>query len=126
MVWKLTDDDWDAVMTVHAGGTFRFIRAAVRQFRAQSYGRIINVTSYSGLHGNTGQANYATRQSRHRGPHQDDGQGTRRLRRHRQRHLPERRTPDGRRDPRGLGFLASEDAGYVTGAILPVDGGLAM
>jgi 3-oxoacyl-[acyl-carrier protein] reductase len=60
VLWKLTDDDWDQVLAVHAGGTFRLTRACVPHFRAQHYGRIVNVTSYTGLHGNRGQANYAT------------------------------------------------------------------
>jgi NAD(P)-dependent dehydrogenase (short-subunit alcohol dehydrogenase family) len=59
VLWKLTDDDWDAVLAVHLGGTFRLTRAAVPHFRAQRYGRVVNVTSYTGLHGNVGQANYA-------------------------------------------------------------------
>ena len=46
-------------MSVHAGGTFRFTRGAVPHFRRQGSGRIINVTSYTGLHGNPGQSNYA-------------------------------------------------------------------
>jgi 3-oxoacyl-[acyl-carrier protein] reductase len=44
---------------VHLGGTFRFTRACVPYFREQAYGRVINVTSYTGLHGNVGQAAYA-------------------------------------------------------------------
>lgn len=59
MVWKLTDDDYDSVMAVHAGGTFRFTRACTPHFRSQRHGRIINVTSYTGIRGNVGQANYA-------------------------------------------------------------------
>jgi 3-oxoacyl-[acyl-carrier protein] reductase len=59
VVWKMTDSDWDAVIATHLTGTFRLTRAAVPQFRVQEHGRIINVTSYSGLHGNTGQANYS-------------------------------------------------------------------
>lgn len=60
VVWKMSDDDWDTVLNVHAGGTFRFTRACVPHFRAQGAGRIVNVTFYSGLRGNTGQANYST------------------------------------------------------------------
>jgi 3-oxoacyl-[acyl-carrier protein] reductase len=48
------------VLAVHAGGTFHFTRACVPHFRAQNSGRVINVTSYTGLRGNRGQANYAT------------------------------------------------------------------
>jgi NAD(P)-dependent dehydrogenase (short-subunit alcohol dehydrogenase family) len=42
------------------GGTFRMTRAAVPAMRARNFGRITYVTSYTGLHGNLGQANYAT------------------------------------------------------------------
>ncbi|WP_082754053.1 SDR family NAD(P)-dependent oxidoreductase [Mycobacterium sp. NAZ190054] len=59
VLWKLSDDDWDIVLAVHLGGTFRMTRAAVPHIRRQNYGRVINVTSYSGLRGNIGQANYA-------------------------------------------------------------------
>ena len=59
MVWKLSDDDWEAVLAVHLTGTFNMHAAAVPVMREQNYGRIVNVTSYTGLHGNIGQANYA-------------------------------------------------------------------
>lgn len=59
VLWKLSDDDWNSVLDVHLGGTFRFTRACIPHFRDRSYGRVINVTSYTGLHGNVGQANYA-------------------------------------------------------------------
>jgi 3-oxoacyl-[acyl-carrier protein] reductase len=59
MLWKLSDEDYEAVMAVHSGGTFRFTRAAVPHFRRQGGGRIVNVTSYTGLRGNPGQSNYA-------------------------------------------------------------------
>jgi len=53
-IWKMTDEDWDAVLAVHAGGTFCMTRACAPIFRSQIYGRVINVTSYTGLHGNFG------------------------------------------------------------------------
>lgn len=59
VLWKLSDDDWDTVVDVHLGGTFKMTRACVPVFRRQGSGRVVNVTSYSGLHGNLGQANYA-------------------------------------------------------------------
>jgi 3-oxoacyl-[acyl-carrier protein] reductase len=59
VLWKLGDEDWDLVISVSLGGTFRFTRACVPHFRERSYGRIINITSYTGLHGNVGQAAYA-------------------------------------------------------------------
>src|SRR5438093_696079 len=42
MLWKLSDDDWEAVLAVHLGGTFRFTRACVPHFRGRAYGRVIN------------------------------------------------------------------------------------
>ena len=147
VLWKLTDDDWDQVLAVHAGGTFRLTRACVPHFRAQHYGRIVNVTSYTGLHGNRGQANYATakagivgftktaaRELAHFGvtvnaispnaatrmtasiPADQVADGT----------GPIARFAEPAEMAAAVGFLASEEAGYVTGVVLPVDGGLSI
>ena len=59
MLWKLSDEDWRAVVDVSLGGTFQLTRACVPHFRAQKRGRVINISSYTGLHGNIGQAAYA-------------------------------------------------------------------
>jgi NAD(P)-dependent dehydrogenase (short-subunit alcohol dehydrogenase family) len=56
---KMTEADWDAVVSVHLKGTFNVSRAAAERFRAQGSGSILNMTSTSGLIGNLGQANYA-------------------------------------------------------------------
>jgi 3-oxoacyl-[acyl-carrier protein] reductase len=56
VLWKLSDEDWDLVVDVSLGGTFKFTRACVPHFRERGYGRIVNVTSYTGLRGNVGQA----------------------------------------------------------------------
>src|ERR1700736_4867156 len=44
VLWKLTDEDWNQVLAIHAGGTFRFTRACVPHFRERRFGRVINVT----------------------------------------------------------------------------------
>ena len=54
VLWKTDDDAWESVLAVHLGGSFRLMRACVPHFRARSYGRVINFTSYTGLHGNVG------------------------------------------------------------------------
>ena len=59
VVWKMTAEQWRAVLDVHLTGTYALTRAAIPVMRAAGRGRIINVTSYTGLHGNIGQANYA-------------------------------------------------------------------
>ncbi|MTD14040.1 SDR family NAD(P)-dependent oxidoreductase [Nakamurella sp. YIM 132087] len=56
---KMTQDQWDAVLSVHLGGTYQVIRAAWSGLRAQGYGRVVVTTSASGLYGSFGQANYS-------------------------------------------------------------------
>lgn len=147
VLWKLTDDDWNQVLDVHAGGTFRFTRACVPHFRAQQAGRIVNVTSYTGLHGNRGQANYATAKAGIVGftktaakelavfgitvnavspnaatrmtatvPQDKVGEVT----------GPIARFADPHEITAAVCFLACDEAAYITGVVLPVDGGLAM
>ena len=58
MFHKMSPEDWQAVIDVHLTGHFNICRAAINLFRDQEYGRIIMVSSTSGLLGNIGQANY--------------------------------------------------------------------
>ncbi|GAA3848221.1 3-oxoacyl-ACP reductase FabG [Saccharothrix violaceirubra] len=58
LLFKMTDDDWDAVLGVHLRGTFLMCRAVQRHQKAAGWGRIVNLSSTSAL-GNRGQANYA-------------------------------------------------------------------
>jgi NAD(P)-dependent dehydrogenase (short-subunit alcohol dehydrogenase family) len=59
VLWKMTDDDFDAVIRVHLRGTFTCVRAAAVHMRANGGGRIICVGSPTGQVGNFGQTNYA-------------------------------------------------------------------
>ncbi|MDO8307261.1 MAG: SDR family oxidoreductase [Actinomycetota bacterium] len=149
VVWKLTDEDWDLVMAVHAGGTFRMTRAAIPILREQKYGRIINVTSYTGLRGNVGQANYAMAKAGIIGFTKTVAKETSRFGVTVNAISPNAETsmiasiPEGKRrelasaipmgyfaDPADMcaavGFLASEEAGYITGVVLAVDGGISI
>ncbi len=56
---RMSDEQWDEVLTTNLRGTFLFTRAATRPMMSQRYGRIINISSVSGLIGNAGQANYS-------------------------------------------------------------------
>ena len=59
MIFNMTEEEWDAVLNTHLKGTFAVTRAAVPLMREQKWGRVISMTSTSGLIGNVGQANYA-------------------------------------------------------------------
>jgi 3-oxoacyl-[acyl-carrier protein] reductase len=149
VLWKLSDEDWDAVLGIHLGGTFRMTRAAVPHFRAQGYGRVINVTSYSGLHGNVGQANYAAAKAGIIGFTKTAAKELARFGTTVNAISPNADTrmiagiPANKRDeltaaiPMGrfaepsemattVSFLASTEAGYITGTVLPVDGGISI
>ena len=58
LLFKMTDQDWDAVLNVNLRGTFLMTRAAQKYMSEQKWGRIVNVSSSSAL-GNRGQANYS-------------------------------------------------------------------
>jgi 3-oxoacyl-[acyl-carrier protein] reductase len=58
LIFRMTEDDWDAVMGVHLRGSFLMTRAVQAHMSAEKYGRIVNLSSSSAL-GNRGQANYS-------------------------------------------------------------------
>jgi 3-oxoacyl-[acyl-carrier protein] reductase len=149
VVWKLTDEDYETVMAVHAGGTFRFTRAVVPHFREQGRGRIINVTSYTGLRGNPGQSNYAMAKAGIIGFTKTTAKELARFGTTVNAISPNARTrmiegvpparlaeltsaiPMGRfaeaaEMASAVAFLASDEAAYITGVVFPVDGGLSL
>ena len=149
VVWKLSDEQWASVLAVHLGGTFNITRAAVPHMRANGFGRIINVTSYTGMHGNIGQSNYAAAKGGIIGFTKSVAKETARFGITSNAISPNAATamvaavpadklaemtatvPQGRfADPSemaaAVAFLASEEAAYITGVVLPVDGGVSM
>jgi 3-oxoacyl-[acyl-carrier protein] reductase len=149
VVWKLSDDDWHAVLAVHLTGTFNMTRAAIPVMREQRYGRIVNVTSYTGLHGNVGQANYAAAKAGIIGFTRTTAKELAAFgitvnaispnaqtdmvasipperRAELEAGIPMQRFSDPAEVAPAVGFLASEQAGYITGIVLPVDGGLSI
>src|SRR4029077_13541895 len=58
LLFRMNEDDWDAVSNVHLGGSFLMSRAVQGHMTAAGWGRIVNLSSVSAL-GNRGQANYA-------------------------------------------------------------------
>jgi len=58
VLWKMTEEQWDAVIEVDLKGCFNYLRAVAPVFKEQGYGKIVNITSINGLRGKFGQANY--------------------------------------------------------------------
>lgn len=56
---NMTDSLWDSIMDVHLRGTYSVTKAAWPHFVRQKYGRVVNITSTSGIYGNFGQSNYS-------------------------------------------------------------------
>lgn len=59
VVWKMTEEQWDAVIDIDLKGCFNYIRAVAPIFREQESGKIVNITSINALRGKFGQTNYS-------------------------------------------------------------------
>jgi len=150
LVVRLKDDDWQVVLDVNLTAGFRLARASLRGMMRARWGRIISITSVVGLTGNAGQANYAAAKAGLTGmtkslaaevasraitvncvaPGFIDTAMTRELGDDQAAKISER-VPAGRLGTPDdvaacVAFLASAEAGYVTGQTLSVNGGLAM
>jgi 3-oxoacyl-[acyl-carrier protein] reductase len=150
LIARMTDDDWETVIGTNLRGTFNTARAVSRKMMRRRAGSIVNVSSVVGVHGNPGQANYAASKAGIIGLTKALARelGSRGVRvnavapgyvsteltdvlNEEQRGLILQNTPLGRLGEPGevagaVRFLCSDEAAFITGEVLLVDGGLGM
>jgi 3-oxoacyl-[acyl-carrier protein] reductase len=147
---RMPDEDWRAVLDTNLGGVFHTCRAAARGMMRRRAGSIVNVSSIVGLHGNPGQTNYSASKAGIIGftkalARELGGRGVRAnvvapgyvdtrltdVLPDEVKHSMLQNTPLGRfgkpEDVAGaVRFLCSDEAAFITGDVLLVDGGLGM
>ncbi|MCB9536329.1 MAG: 3-oxoacyl-ACP reductase FabG [Myxococcales bacterium] len=150
LVLQMSDDDWDAVLRTNLDGAFRLARAAARPMLLQKHGRIINLSSVSAGRPNRGQANYAASKggleaftralavelARKKvtvnavAPGVIETEMSARVREHAEAEIknsiPMRRIGQPAEVAALVSFLAGDDAAYITGQVIGVDGGVGL
>ena len=150
LLMRMSEEDWDRIIANNLKSVYNFTKAAARQMVGQRSGRIINITSIVGISGNAGQSNYAASKAGIIGftksiakefasrniqvnavaPGFVDTDMTGALTPEQKKALvemiPLRRTARPEEIARCVRFLASDGAGYITGQVLCVDGGMTM
>ena len=147
---RMKDEDWDNVIDINLTGTFNITKMFVKQMVKSRYGKIINISSVSGLMGNAGQVNYSSSKAALSGftkslakevgsrnitvnsiaPGFIDTDMTEYLddkaRLDLESQIPLRRIGNTKDISELVFFLASDEASYITGQTISVDGGLFM
>jgi 3-oxoacyl-[acyl-carrier protein] reductase len=147
---QLRDEDWDQVIAVNLSATFRLARAAVRGMMRRRFGRVVAITSVVGATGNPGQANYVAAKAGITGMIKAIGQEyakrgvtancvapgfivspmtdklTDKQREGILARIPAARAGTVDEVAAAVAFLATNEAGYMTGQTLHVNGGMAM
>ncbi len=150
LVMRMTDEEFDSVVDTNLGGTFKVVKRAVKGMLKARFGRIVLISSVVGLYGSAGQVNYSssksalvgmarslTRELGARGitanvvaPGFIETDMTAALPEDQQeqyrKNIPAGRFAQPSEVAKVCAWLASDDAGYISGAVIPVDGGLGM
>lgn len=150
LLMRMSEDDFTAVVDTNLGGAFRVVKRASKGMLKQHFGRIVLISSVVGLYGSPGQVNYAaskaglvglarslTRELGARGitanvvaPGFIETDMTANLPEAQQAEyknsIPVARFGSPDEVAKAVAWLAGDDAGYISGAVIPVDGGLGM
>jgi 3-oxoacyl-[acyl-carrier protein] reductase len=150
LLMRMSDEDFDAVVDTNLGGSFRVVKRASKGMLKARYGRIVLISSVVGLYGSAGQVNYAaskaglvgmarsiTRELGARGitanvvaPGFIETDMTAALPDTQQaeykKSIPAGRFATASEVAKVVAWVAGDDAGYISGAVIPVDGGLGM
>lgn len=150
LLMRMTEEDWDSVLTVNLKGAFNMTKGLVSQLAKQRSGKIINVSSVVGLMGNAGQANYSASKAGLIGfsksiakelagrnvnvncvaPGFVETEMTAKLNDDQRAAMlsvvPMKRTSKPSEIAGVVAFLASEKANYITGQVIAIDGGMVM
>ena len=150
LLMRMSDDDWNAVIDTNLTGTFRVVRRASRPMMRARFGRVILLSSVVGLLGSPGQINYSASKSALVGMARSLTRelGTRNITANviapgfietdmtavlgedvigdYKKRIPAGRLGSVDDVAKAALFLASDSAGYISGAVIPVDGGLGM
>ena len=150
LLMRMKDEDWDAVLNVNLKGAFLCTRAAFKVMSKQRYGRIINIASVVGQMGNAGQANYCASKAGLIGLTKSNARElakrsitvnavapgfiatamtdalSEKVREELTTQIPLERLGSADDIANAVVFLASEAAGYITGHVLSVNGGMYM
>jgi len=148
LLLRMSAEEWDAVLDLNLRGTFLITKAAMRPMMKQRAGRIVNVSSIAGLVGNAGQANYSAAKAGVIGftktvaremasrnitvnavapgfvPTDLTDALPQEVKDALLKQIPLRRFGAAEDIANAIAFLASDDAAYITGQVLVVDGGM--
>ena len=138
LLMRMKEEDWDAVLNTILKGVFNCTKAAVKYMMKQRAGRIVNITSVVGVMGNAGQGNYAAAKEVAARGITVNGVAPGFIKTDMTSVLPEKVVADMEAgiplarlgEPEDIAkavlFLVSDDAAYITGQTLHVDGGMVM